>query len=111
MTDCCLILTTVPDEGIARVVTRRLVEDRLAACVSASSPVLSTYWWDDKIAEDREFVLVIKTRRDLFGAVEAAIRELHPYQVPEIIALPIEEGSSAYLGWILCETREPGKAR
>ncbi len=106
MADFILVLTTVPDEKTGSAIGRKLVEERLAACVTASGAALSAYWWQGKVAQEREFVLLIKTRASLFDKLAARIKALHPYSVPEIIALPIERGSEDYLAWIRNETRD-----
>ncbi len=94
----------MPDEKTGSEICRRLVEERLAACVTASGACLSAYWWKGKIAQEREFVLLIKTKASLFERLEARIKSLHPYSVPEIIALPIVRGSGDYLAWLKSET-------
>lgn len=99
-----LVLTTMPEEKRAREIAKALVEERLAACVTISSACQSLYWWEDRIAEDREYILSIKTKASLYLRLEKKLKELHPYQVPEIIALPIQKGSQAYLDWIEKET-------
>jgi periplasmic divalent cation tolerance protein len=104
MTDYILIQTTVPDEEKGRELARLVVETRLAACAKVSSSCLSLYRWEGKVIEDREWVLTIVSRRALYPALEEKIRASHPYKVPEIIALPILEGSSDYLKWIEAET-------
>jgi len=98
------VITTVPDEKTADKVALQVVESRLAACVSVSSPVSSFYWWEKKITQDKEFMLFIKTQRSHYPALEKKIKEIHPYQVPEIIALPVVWGFSEYLKWIDQET-------
>jgi periplasmic divalent cation tolerance protein len=100
VTDKIVILVTCRDRPQARKIARHLVEAKLAACVNVSSPVESIYRWKGKVESDREFLLVIKTRRGHFRAVEAAVRALHSYENPEVIALPIAEGSRDYLKWI-----------
>ena len=72
----------------------------MAACVNVSGPVRSFYSWKGKLEDDREYLLLMKTRSDRFSQLEAAFEELHPYDVPELVAIPIEKGSAAYLGWI-----------
>jgi periplasmic divalent cation tolerance protein len=104
MTEFRLVLTTVPDEEAGLRIARRLVEERLAACVNVSPAVTSFYRWHGKIVEDREFVLLIKTKVSLVARLEAVVKELHPYEVPEFIALAIDSGSSEYLGWLDKET-------
>lgn len=105
MTDCIVILVTAGSETEAETIARALVEEQLAACVNILSPVRSIYRWEGKIADDREWLLVIKTRAERFSAVEARVKALHSYQVPEVIALPIVQGSDAYMRWLLEETR------
>jgi periplasmic divalent cation tolerance protein len=104
MTDSILVQTTVPDEEKGRELARLMVEARLAACAKLSASCLSLYRWEGKVIEDREWVLTIVTRRSLYPALEEKIRAYHPYKVPEIIALPILEGSADYLNWIGTET-------
>lgn len=100
-----LVLTTVPDETKGLEMARRLVEERLAACVTVSAACQSLYWWEGKITQDSEYLLYIKTKASLYPRLERRIKELHPYRVPEIIALPIHRGSSDYLRWVEAETQ------
>jgi len=100
MTDKIVILVTAPSLKEARKIARGLVEDRLAACVNVTAPVESIYRWQGKIENSRERLLVIKTAREIFAEVEAAIRKLHSYTNPEIICLPIVDGSREYLDWV-----------
>ena len=79
---------------------RALVDERLAACVNRLGPVQSVYRWEGKIEQSEEQLLIIKTQRRLFAALEKRVRELHSYSVPEIVALPIIEGSQDYLRWL-----------
>jgi periplasmic divalent cation tolerance protein len=95
-----LVFTTASSEAEAATIARGLVERRLAACVSASSPIRSTYRWKGAIAVDEERMLVVKTTRARFAAVADAIRALHSYENPEIVQVPIEAGSEPYLAWI-----------
>ena len=104
MGEAILVQTTVPDEEKGREIARVLIEARLAACVKTAAPCVSLYRWEGRIVDDREWVLTIVTRRDLYPALEEKIRALHPYQVPEIIALPVLEGNPDYLKWIEAET-------
>lgn len=99
-----LVLTTVPNKETAQKLARGLVEERLAACVTISSACESHYWWQDKICQEEESILFIKTRDSIFERLKEKILQLHPYQVPEIIALPIFQGYSKYLAWINKET-------
>jgi len=100
-----IALTTMPDDARADELARALVEERLAACVNVHGPMMSTYRWKGKVERDAERQLVIKTTRDRVPALDARIRELHPYELPEFIVIGVEEGSDAYLRWIEDETR------
>jgi periplasmic divalent cation tolerance protein len=80
------------------------VEQKLAACVQINGPIESTYRWKGKVETSTEWLCLIKTWEDLFGKVEAAIKKLHPYETPEIIAVPIVKGSKEYLTWLDAET-------
>lgn len=102
--EAIIVLTTVPDLGAAHAVARAVVEKRLAACVHIAGAGTSMYWWEGKIAEETEHTLVIKTRPDLYEALEAGIRAVHPYTVPEILALPAVKGARSYLDWLRDET-------
>ena len=95
-----LVLTTAGSESQAQAIARALVERRLAACVTVLGPACSVYRWDGRIVEEEERPLLIKTTAARFDAVRAAIRELHTYEVPEVLALPIERGDPSYLEWL-----------
>jgi len=106
-----IVLVTCGSRKEARKIARALVEERFAACVSVlTAPVESIYRWKGKVETAQELLLVIKTTRKRFAALEAEVRRLHSYEVPEIIALPIERGSKAYLAWIE-ESTKPEKRR
>jgi periplasmic divalent cation tolerance protein len=101
MTDKRVVLVTCGSSKEARRIARALVQDHLAACVNIlATPVRSVYRWQGRIEEVREILLVVKTSRRLLAALERRVRVLHSYDVPEILALPIAEGSSAYLKWL-----------
>jgi periplasmic divalent cation tolerance protein len=100
MTGFILALTTVPDEKTGHLIGRTLVEEGLAACVTISPAARSFYRWEGKLCAEEEHLLFIKTRTSLFERLEARIKTLHPYQVPEIISLAIDRGSKPYLGWL-----------
>lgn len=99
-----LVLTTVPDEKSGEMLASQLVEKRLAACVTVSAAAQSHYWWKGSITHNREFMLFIKTSARLYAQIEKAILEVHPYEVPEIIALSLSRGHERYLNWISEET-------
>ena len=101
-----LILTQMPDRASAQSLARSLVESRLAACVSIGAPVESLYHWRGQIETAEEVPVAVKTRADRYAAVEAAIREQHPYELPEILAVPVVHGLGPYLDWIAGETVE-----
>jgi len=95
-----LVLCTCPDEDSARKLAGTLVGKRLAACVTISSTIQSVYRWQGRIQEDREALMMIKTTKAGWARLEQALIELHPYDVPEIIATPIVAGSQNYLNWV-----------
>jgi periplasmic divalent cation tolerance protein len=101
-----LALTNVGDIDSARRIARELVERRLAACVNMLPGVQSVYRWQGGIEEEGEITLLIKTTASRYAELEAAIRSLHPYQLPEVIALPIAAGLPAYLDWVRQETKK-----
>jgi periplasmic divalent cation tolerance protein len=108
MTDKIVVLATCGSVKEASRIARSLVERRLAACVNILEvPVLSIYRWKGKIESAKESLLLIKSSRKRFTAVESAIKQLHSYKLPEIIALPIERGSRGYLTWLGKSIRPP----
>jgi periplasmic divalent cation tolerance protein len=107
MTDCIVVFVTAGSEAEAETIARALVEERLAACVNILPPIRSIYRWEGKVADDQEWLLFIKTRAQRFSAVEARVKALHSYQVPEVIALPIVQGAEGYLRWLLENASEP----
>jgi periplasmic divalent cation tolerance protein len=100
MTDLVQVLTTTGSEEEAGRIAEVLVERRLAACVQVVGPIVSRYRWQGTIEAEREWQCLAKTTRGAYEAVEAAIREVHSYDEPEIIATPIVAGSAGYLGWV-----------
>lgn len=100
MTDKLVVLVTVGNPREARKIAKVLVNARLAACVNISTAVQSIYRWQGKIETGREVLLVIKTSREIFPELQAEIRKLHSYATPEIICLPIIDGSREYLEWL-----------
>ena len=107
MTDKIVVLSTCETEDQATAIARSLVEKRLAACVNIIPGARSIYRWKGKVEEAGEFVLLIKSRRDLFQALRAELGKLHSYEVPETVALPIVDGSEEYLAWLDRELQEP----
>jgi periplasmic divalent cation tolerance protein len=100
VTDALVALSTVGNAADAQRIGRALVERRLAACVNVVPGITSIYSWKGTIETDAELLLVIKTRREKLEALRAALVELHPYEVPELVAMPVEGGNAAYLEWI-----------
>lgn len=100
MTDKRVVLTTAGSEEEARKIARAVVERRLAACVTMVPQVASVYHWKGRIEEAREWLLIIKTTAAVFDHLREAISELHSYELPECVCLPVEDGSTPYLEWI-----------
>jgi len=100
-----LVLTNLPDRASAENLARTLVEKRVAACVSILAPCRSVYRWKGQVAQEDEHPVLIKTTRDAYPALESAIRQAHRYELPEIVAVPIERGLPAYLDWLAEETK------
>ena len=99
-----LCLSTCPDDETAAWIARTLVEDKLAACVNRVPGIASTYRWQGEIRQDTEVLLVIKTTRERFDDLRQRLAEMHPYEVPELVAFDIAEGLPAYLEWLVRET-------
>lgn len=95
-----VVFITAPSADDAARLGRTLVEERLAACANLVPGVASTYWWQGRVEDAREALLILKTRQELVGRVAARVRELHSSTVPEVIAVPIIGGNPAYLAWI-----------
>jgi periplasmic divalent cation tolerance protein len=100
-----LVITNLPNQDSAAKLAHVLVERRLAACVNILSPCRSVYRWQGKTEDAEEFPMLIKTTKDRYADLEAAIRAGHPYELPEIIAIPLSGGLPAYLEWVDSETR------
>ena len=100
-----MVISNFPDANIARLVADRLVTEKLAACVNILAPCRSIYSWQGKIENAGEHPLLIKTTPARYAEVEALIKEMHPYELPEIIALPVERGFPQYLAWVADETQ------
>ena len=106
MHDISLVLVTTGSEEEAAKIGRTLVEEKLAACANIVPHIRSIYRWKGKIHDEQEALILIKTRTSLFSALRNRIRELHGYEVPEIIASPISQGLQEYLDWVVTETEE-----
>jgi periplasmic divalent cation tolerance protein len=104
--DCIVVLVAVGSHAEADRIADAVVAERWAACVNVVGPMRSVYRWKDQVQRDEELLLLIKTRAALFDALAARIRALHAYETPEIIALPITAGSTAYLRWLRGATRD-----
>ncbi len=107
MSEYIQVATTVATEEEAGAIARLLVEKRLAACVQVVGPMTSHYRWQGKIETAGEYLCLAKSRAALYPEIEAAIKAIHPYEVPEIIAMPVIAGSKEYLAWLAAEVREP----
>jgi periplasmic divalent cation tolerance protein len=102
-----LVLTNLPDRATAEKLADALIRKRVAACVNILAPCRSVYRWKGAVQHDEEHPVLIKTTRERYAALEAAIREAHPYELPEIVAVPIERGLPAYLDWVATQTAPP----
>jgi len=109
MTDVIQVQTTTAERQDAEHIASRLVGTRLAACVQVSGPITSTYRWKGAVESSQEWLCSIKTRLDLFEQVKKTIREIHPYEEPEILAVPVVAGSEGYLDWLNKELETPAE--
>jgi periplasmic divalent cation tolerance protein len=100
MTDAVVVLVTAPSADVAAAIARAVVEERLAACGNVLPAVRSIYRWQGEVQDEAEALLILKTQRRRFPELRDRILALHPYEVPEVLALPVEAGSDAYLDWI-----------
>lgn len=105
MTPYCVVLITAPDAEAADKLSSRLVESKLAACVNQLNGLKSRYWWEGKVETAKESLLIVKTRGALVSELIQLVKTIHPYSVPEIIALPIADGHASYLDWLGANTR------
>lgn len=104
LADALVVLVTAPSAAKAAELGRAVVSERLAACASVVPAIRSIYWWEGKVQDEPEVLIILKTTRARFEALRDRVLALHPYQVPEVIALPVEAGSERYLEWIGRET-------
>jgi periplasmic divalent cation tolerance protein len=100
-----LVLTNLPDRAAAERIAEALIGQQLAACVNILAPCRSVYRWKGAVQHDEEHPVLIKTTAERYAALEQALRAAHPYELPEIIAVPIERGLPAYLAWVAGETK------
>jgi periplasmic divalent cation tolerance protein len=100
-----LVLTNLPDRAAAERIAELLIGEQLAACVNILAPCRSVYRWKGEVQHDEEHPMLIKTTAARYPALEEALRGAHPYELPEIIAVPIERGLPAYLAWVAAETK------
>jgi len=107
--DTLVVLSTLPSDGEARALVRRLVDDRIVACGTVLGPITSVYRWEGRVEEATETQVLLKTRRDRWPALLAAVEALHPYDVPELLAVPVAMGLPAYVDWVRNETAEEDK--
>lgn len=107
MTDALLVLTNVPDRETAEKLAASLIGEHLAACVNILAPCRSVYRWKGALESAEEHPMLIKTTSERYPALELAIRLAHPYELPEIIAVPLAAGFPGYLEWVAAETRPP----
>ncbi|MCL6642152.1 MAG: divalent-cation tolerance protein CutA [Candidatus Bipolaricaulota bacterium] len=103
------VVTTVPTKEEGERIALALLQRHLAGCVQIVGPMTSLYWWQGKIKKSEEWLCIVKTERALFDTIERAITAMHPYKVPEILAIPITEGSEGYLEWLREQTAEARK--
>lgn len=103
--DTCITLTTASCEDEAKTIARYLVENKYAACVNIVPKMISVYYWEKSICEDEEYLLIIKTKKSNFEKVKETILQLHSYELPEILMLPIEAGFEKYIDWIKLESK------
>jgi periplasmic divalent cation tolerance protein len=100
VTGCCQVTTTLPDRAAAEQLAATLVGERLVACAQVFGPASSTYWWKENVEQASEWYCQMKTTMPMLPALKQRIRELHPYEVPELLAVPVLDGDERYLKWI-----------
>ncbi|MBE0478046.1 divalent-cation tolerance protein CutA [Candidatus Aerophobetes bacterium] len=100
------VITTCEKKEDAEQIAKNLIEKRLAGCIQILGPILSTYWWKGSVERAEEWLCFIKSKKSCFADIEKTIKKIHPYEIPEIIALPIVQGSKDYLTWLGGELEE-----
>jgi len=106
MTDVLVVFVTVGDKDEAVAISRTLVGEKLVACVNMIPQIRSIYWWKDELCDDSETLLMMKTSKAMFESLKGRICELHSYEVPEIIAMKVEQGLPDYLNWVIQNTSQ-----
>ena len=104
--EALIVYITAPNEEEAAKIAKILVEERLAGCVNIVKDIRSIYAWQGKIEDEKEVLMIVKTRLELFSALTSKVKELHSYTVPEVIAMPIVDGSPEYIEWLQKATRQ-----
>jgi periplasmic divalent cation tolerance protein len=104
VTDALLVLTTLPNADAAAELAKSVVTEKLAACANLFPALRSIYKWQAKLQDENEVLVLFKTRQEHFERLKARILELHPYEVPEVLAIPVEQGYQGYLDWLARET-------
>ena len=107
MTDALLVFTTLPSADKAAELAKVVVEERLAACANLLPAIRSIYHWQGKLQDENEVLVLLKTRAEHLERLKLRILELHPYEVPEVLAVPVEAGYQPYLDWLAGETKSP----
>jgi periplasmic divalent cation tolerance protein len=102
------VMTTVDNRQQAEQLASLITSSRLAACAQIAGPIASTYWWKDKLETAEEWQITFKTLQSIYPELEALLKRHHPYEVPEIVAVPVLTGNSAYLDWIAAEVKRAG---
>jgi periplasmic divalent cation tolerance protein len=105
MTDKIVVFSTCGSQEEARQLAGTLIEKRLAACINITAPITSVYRWKGAVEEANEWLLIIKSRREHFDGIRAALEAAHSYELPEVLAIPVLEGSPNYLAWLEAETK------
>lgn len=106
MSETIIVITNLPDASSAQALAKALVAQRLAACVNILAPCHSVYRWEGGIESTQEIPLLIKTTQSRYASLQDAIRASHPYELPEIVAVPVQEGLAGYLDWVAAETQD-----
>ncbi len=100
------VITAAASKRNAEEIANELVQNRLVACVQIVGPITSMYWWKGNVEKSTEWLCIAKTQRDLYEAVELSIRRNHPYEIPEVLAVPVIKGSKSYISWLRKELRK-----